>query len=503
MGHRKTKLRLGAHRAADMPAEDEVEAAPAVDAAPPPSEPSNRRVDLEDLELFASMDPSELAAALEGSLESTRIEVGSEARGTVSRVGRNELFVDLGGKAEAHMELAEQPNAKVGDPVRAYVISVGDVGIRLSTKLQGAAADEHIEEAYASGKSVRGEVVRRNRGGFDVRIGSARAFCPVSRISRLPSVDLDSYIGRTLDFRITETGDNVVVDRRVIQEEEIESKAASLWEELAVGDERQGTVRNVTTFGAFVDIGGVDGLVPRREMSWDRGASPEQILQRGQSVQVRVLEIDREGHKLTLSCKDPSEEPWQRVESGLVRSGQVLNATVVSVQPFGAFADLGGGLQGLVHISKFPGGLPAEGDKLTVRINNIDMDRRRLELAPVAEGAESLPSAVSEVATKVRGTVSQILRNGLTVQLDDGRSGWLAATEVDLPPGTMLAQRFRRNKAIEATVLRVDGNRVVLTTREQKDDSNWRSKLTSAANTGGGASGFGTFGDLFAKLKKD
>lgn len=450
----------------------------------------HRHIDTEDLLAIASMDPAELAALMEGSVHMPRVDIGSQVKGIVARVGREDLFVDIGGKAEGTLDKAELPEASVGDEVTAFVLAIEEGIVRLSSRLTGSAAAGHLDEARESGIPVDGRITGRNSGGFEVRVGSVRAFCPMSRISRLPEVDLDAYVGQTLQFRVLESGDKVVLDRRSLQEEEIAAKAEELWEKIAPGDSFRGIVRNIQTFGIFVDIGGVDGLVPKRELGWSADLSR---FSKGQGIEVHVLEVDREARRLTLSAKDSGDDPWNLVGRDFVAGG-IYEGEVARVEEYGVFVELAEGLQGLAHVSKLAGSAPKVGETLRVRLVSVDSDRRRLELAPA--------SADETAATggPVQGTVAQVLKNGVLVQLDDGRTGWLDARDVDLPAGTVLAQRFRVGKAITARISEDQGNRVTLSMRADETEGAWRQH---AAKSRRGGEGFGTFGDLLGKLKLD
>lgn len=445
-------------------------------------------IDMDDLLALAQMDPAELAALMSDSVQLPRFEVGTRVKGTITRVGREDLFVDLGGKAEGTLDRAELPEASPGDEVEAFVLAMEEGSVRLSTRLSGSAAAGYLDEARESGIPVDGRVVSRNSGGFEVRVGSVRAFCPISRISRLPEVDLDAYVGQVLQFRVVESGDKVVLDRRVLQEEENAARAEALWQSLAQGDKLRGTVRNVQPFGVFVDVGGVDGLVPRSELGWG-GTDPSRY-SAGQSLEVEVLEIDREARRLTLSARHAEDDPWLLVGNSF-RMGGIYEGEVVRVEPYGAFVALTEGLVGLVHNSRLPSGLPKVGESLQVRLVSVDDGRRRLELAPATADEQA------EAGAQVKGTVTQVLKNGIVVLLPDGRTGWLAAREVELPAGTVLAQRFRVGKPVTARVLEEQGDRVSLTLREEPSQSDdWRVH----ARGSGRSEGFGTLGDLLGKL---
>ncbi len=497
---------LSRHRSGEV--EEVVEALPnapqapmaAVEAAPPsaPAEAPTPRLDTDDLMALASMDPAELAALMEGSVDRGTVQLGDKVDAVVSRVGSDTVFVDLGGKSEGQLERVEFPDAKVGDPITAYVIATGEWGVQLSRQLQGAAAAELVEEALASGVPVEGKVASRNKGGYEVRIGTVRAFCPMSMISRLPDMDPDSYVGQTLAFKVIETGEKIVVSRRAIQEEEVEVQAQRIWAEIEPGKQYRGVVRNTATFGFFVDIGGVDGLVPKREIAWGGVEDPRTAVRVGQAVEVRVLDVDREQRKLTFSCRNLEDDPWQRIGTDFVEGG-VYEGSVVRTEPYGVFVELDTALSGLVHVSKLGAEPPQPGARLSVRILGVDHDRRRLDLGLASGDEGPTPTAAPQVEMVV-GVVTEVLANGVVVKLDDGRVGWLDARDVDLDAGTVLSQRFRRGKRVEARFMGEKGGRVRLST--QKDDAGedraWRQAARQQSKSD---KGFGTMADLLKGLK--
>lgn len=464
-------------------------AAPSRPGTRPPPVPEDRpHLSTDDLLAIAGMSPAELAAAMSGNLPKARAQLGERVQGRVVRIGTSDVFVEIGGKAEASLDRTELPDARPGDVIEAMVLSADEGGVRLSLKLSGQAAIDHLEDALETGVPVEGVVKARNAGGYEVRIGSVSAFCPVSRMSRLTGVDPDGYLGQTLQFRVIEAGDKIVLDRRVLQDEIAEAKAGELWSTIEVGQEFRGVVRNVLPFGVFVDVGGIDGLVPRREL---QGTDPAP----GTGLEVRVLEIDRAAKRLTLSARDPGNDPWNAVGVSL-RTGSVVEGDVARVAQFGAFVEVAPGLQGVVHISRLPGGLPKVGTRLRVRILEIDQERQRLSLSPVT-GDDDAP--VPAAGQTVKGTIAEVLRNGVVVQLDDGRTGWLPEREADLPAGTVIAQRFRKGRPLEARILEDGDRKVTLTTREDTsgEEQAWRAQATPAKSAGA----FGTLGDLLGGLK--
>lgn len=461
--------------------------------APSTSEAPAGRLELSDLEALAQMSPEDLAALMEGSSGGVRLEPGAKVQGTVTRVGEDTVFVDLGAKSEGLLERGELTEVSAGDEIEAFVVRTGEGGTLLTMKLTGQAAAEHLAEAAETGLPVEGRVESRNSGGFNVKIGPVRAFCPASQITTLRGVDPDGFVGQVLEFRVLEAGDRVVLSRRALQEEENAKKAEVLWQTLAVEQQHRGTVTSVQAFGFFVDIGGVEGLVPRSEIGWGHTDDPREAVRAGQAVEVVVIRADHEARKLTLSAKALEDDPWNAVGSGFAEGG-VYGGKVTNVTDFGAFVQLAPGLEGLVHISKLPGGLPEKGAHLDVRLLQIDQERRRLSLAPVEAGAE----AITMGATELSGTVVEVKPSGLVIQLEDGRSGWLPAGEVDLPANTVLAQRFRRGRTITARVTQDDPRRVTLSMREdiRETQRDWR---VHQAQQGSGG-GFGTLGELLGGL---
>ncbi len=477
------------------PAEASAEAAePDAPVDPAVGEVGAGKLDLADLELLASMNPDELAAFMEGSSRGVALEPGTKVTGTITRVGSDTVFVDLGGKSEGQLERGDLENPEVtpGDEVTAFVVRADDGAVLLTTKLTGAAAAEHLADAQAAGLPVEGRVESRNKGGFTVRVGPVRAFVPASQMSRQQGVDPDSFVGQTFQFEVVETGDRVVLSRRALQEREAEAKADALWPTLEEGQPHRGLVTSVQPFGFFVDIGGVDGLVPRSEIGWGRIDDPRQAVKAGQAVEVVVLQVDRVARKLTLSAKALEDDPWSAVGTEFVGGG-VYAGTVVNTTEFGVFVQLTPGLEGLVHVSRLGAARPAKGDALDVRLLEVDHERRRLSLAPVLDGAQAASSG-----QEVTGSVVEVLHNGVVLQLADGRSGFLPGAEVELPPGTVLAQRFRKGREVTARVLSEEGSRVTLSLREDPSESErgWRQHQAESPS-----SGFGTLGDLLGGLK--
>ena len=479
------------------PIDDDLkQAAARADAAQASPEKAARQpIDMGELEALANMDMSDLDALMAGSYGAAAAKVGDRVQGVLTRRGKERSLVDVGAKSEAVIETLEIGEAQVGDAIDAYVVSNHEGELLLSTAASGEAADKILEDAKENETPMRGTVTGRNPGGFDVRLGGVRAFCPVSQIDRSPAADLDTYIGQDFDFLVLETGKDVVVSRRKVQDKQRAEGWDAFWEQVNVGDTFEGVVTNVQPFGVFVDIGSAEGLVHRSELGW--GNSDPSSLSRGDRLTVRILELNEESGKIGLSAKDPANSPWKRAIGSAFQQGGTYQGVVKGVEQYGAFVELAPGLEGLLHTSRAGGALPKPGESVQVRLDKIDHERQRLELSNPDHAASS--SSVSSAGEEVEGTVEDVLRNGVVVALADGRTGWLPERNADLPAGTVVQQRFRRGRPITARIVeeRPDGRRVTLTQKSDAGGGDWRGKSLSS---GGG--GFGTLGDLLGNWNK-
>lgn len=477
------------------PASAALEPVAAPITAPRAADP-HRHLDLGDLEAIAHMDMSEMDALMQASTSKKRVAVGTKVTGRIARLGRDQVFVEIGEKAEGMLAAEEMPDAKIGDEVTAYVLETDEEGIHLSKRLSGAAAAGFLEAAQQAGIPVEGRVASRNAGGFEVRIGAVRAFCPTSQMDRYADADADKYIGQTFDFKVVEIREgDVVVSRRSLIEAGLEERRKQFWETAKIGDTSEGVITSVQSFGVFVDCNGIDGLVPKRELSWDDETELATRFVRGTKLAVRIVDLDHVAKKVTLSAKDPSLSPWTRVGVDYVQGG-TYDGVVARVAPYGAFVDLAPGLTGLLHASRGGKSAPKVGDKLSVRITGVDKERQRLELTS-SDAAD--PEIIEGVGAIVKGTVTEVMKNGLVVDLEGGNTGWIPSREIDLPAGTILAQRFRAGKDIQARVVENDPSRrrsVLSMKLEQEDNASWQ----KAAKTTGGTS-LGTFADLLSGLK--
>jgi small subunit ribosomal protein S1 len=346
-------------------------------------------------------EPEEdFAAMFEASERARRVAKGQIIEGTIVAIGAEAALVNVGGKSEAAIDIDELKDAdghlelKVGDRVRAMVVSTAGE-LKLSRRLAlGAATARQLEDAFHSGLPVEGKVERAVKGGFEVRISRQRAFCPISQIDTVRHTDPAQHEGRVYKFRITEFkegGRNVVVSRRVLLEEEQQANAAEVRKSIVEGAVLTGRVASVREFGAFVELGGgVQGLVHISEMAWERVTDPSQIVKPGDEIAVKVLRVDADKQKISLGLKQLAADPWSRVGQ-TYQAGQVRSGRVTRVADFGPFVELEPGVEGLIPLSESGLGRDGDvkkafrvGDELQVVVLDVDPAAHRIRLSVTA-----------------------------------------------------------------------------------------------------------------------
>jgi small subunit ribosomal protein S1 len=350
-------------------------------------------------------DSSEdFASMFEASLQAKRVEKGQTVAGTIVAIGHEVAFVNVGGKGEATIEIAELKNdegaleAAVGDRIQAIVVST-EGGLTLSRRLaRGAANNKQLEDAFHTGLPVEGRIEGEVKGGYEVRIGGQRAFCPFSQIDTVRTADPAQHAGRVYRFRIIEYkegGRNLIVSRRALLEEEQRAGAVEVRKSLTVGAVVTGRVTSVRDFGAFIDLGsGVQGLLHVSEMGWSRVSDASQVVAPGQQITVKVLRIDDDTQKIALGLRQLSADPWSTVQEKF-GVGQVRTGRVTRLAEFGAFVELEPGIEALAHASTFaPTGHSkgwsrsvAVGMTAAFEILSIDVEKKRIGLALVQEGS--------------------------------------------------------------------------------------------------------------------
>jgi small subunit ribosomal protein S1 len=365
-----------------------------------------------------SESEEDFAALFDASVKATQHTRGQTVEGTIVAIGPEVAFVDVGGKGEAVIEIAELKNAggvvevATGDRIQATVVSTTG-GLTLSRRLvRGAATARQLREAFQAGLPVEGKVEQVVKGGYEVRVAGERAFCPLSQIDTARTADPATHHGRTYTFRIIEYKDggrNLVVSRRALLEEEQRASAAEARRSIVVGAVLTGRVSSVRDFGAFVDLGGgVQGLLHVSEMGWSRVPDTAQVVAPGEEITVKVLRVDDGTRKIALGLKQLTENPWSKVHA-TYEVGQVRTGRVTRIAEFGAFVELEPGVEGLAHVSTFAstgrreewsGSVPV-GTIGTFEILSIDPAQKRIGVALVEEGSARTERTESSASAEV------------------------------------------------------------------------------------------------------
>src|SRR5882672_4298869 len=451
------------------------------------------------------------------------LEVGQIVKGRVIHIAAESVFVDVGGKGDAWIERAELTDEEgrlrvaVGDEVEATVVATGDE-IRLSHKLrQGAQARQALAVAAQSGIPVEGKVAAVIKGGYEVTVGGLRGFCPVSQmdIRRVDAAAAEEYVGRVLEFRITtfsENGRNLVLSRRRLLEERAAEAAEETRKKILPGAVLTGTVASLADFGAFVDLGGVQGLVPLSELSHSRVSRPADRLRVGEAVTVKVLRVDDEKGKISLSLKALEGDPWVAVP-GRLRERQVVRGRAVRATDFGVFVELLPGVDGLLHVSEIPrhqqGAMReavAANAEIAVMVVGIDSGKRRVALTLAPDDAmigEEMASTVA-VGAVLTGTVDRVEQFGVFVRLGPGQTGLVPNAELGASRGADPRKAFPAGSEMKVLVLAIEeaGRRIRLSREKaitHEEQAETQAYLKDARKGGG----FGmTLGEKLSQARK-
>lgn len=332
-------------------------------------------------------------------VQRSRLEPGQMVDTTIVKISGDWIFLDLGGKGEGYLERKEMLDeagnltVKEGDRIRAYFMSSENNEMHFTTKIgSGPEKENQLEDAWKNRIPVDGTIAREIRGGYEMKIGgTVRAFCPFSQMGLRRDENPADFIGKSLTFNIveySEGGKNIVVSRKPILEQEKRERKEALKASLTEGAKVRGKVTSIQKFGAFVDIGGVEGLLPISEMAWGRIEKVNDILSVGQEVEVIIIKLDWDNDRYSFSLKDTLPNPWDLVEE-TYPIGSFHTGTVARITNFGAFVTLKDGVDGLIHISKItaarrinhPREVLKEGQIVEVQVEAVDRSQRRISLA--------------------------------------------------------------------------------------------------------------------------
>lgn len=345
----------------------------------------------------------------------TGFNPGEKVQGRVISSRGGYIVLDVGAKNEGLVPMVDFTNekgripVKIGDSVSVVFVTVQNGAFLFSAKDTSVAIDQTLAQARESGLPVEGRVQSEVNGGYEVTVAGHRAFCPYSQIAMYRQEGA-TYVGQTLQFIVQEYDPeerNIVVSRRALQERERDRKREELKSNLVEGATCKGKVTRIVDFGFFVDLGGAEGLVPLKEISWRRDVKPEDVVKVGDTVEVLVREIDWERNRISLSLRGAETDPFDLVAER-TPAGSNVTAKITRLEPFGAFAELEPGVEGLIPISALGNGRriarPSEvvevGQEMVLKVESIDRDRRRISLRPIWEDEEAAKAAAeaAEVA---------------------------------------------------------------------------------------------------------
>ena len=427
-----------------------------------------------------SFSPSrdDFAALLDETLQGRDLGEGQVVHGRVVGIEKDILIIDVGLKTEGRIPAREfgigegAVIPKLGDNVEVYLERVENAlgeAVISRDKARREEAWTRLEVVFADGQPVNGAIVGRVKGGFTVDLGGASAFLPGSQVDIRPVRDVAPLMGKEQPFAILKMDrprGNIVVSRRAILEEARAEQRTELVGQLAEGEVREGVVKNITDYGAFVDLGGIDGLLHVTDMSWKRVSHPSQVLAVGDTVQVQIVKINPDTQRISLGMKQLQADPWDGVEAkypvGAKMTGRITNIT-----DYGAFVELEAGVEGLVHVSEMswtkknvhPGKIVSTSQEVDVVVLDVDASKRRISLG--LKQAQDNPwdafVANNPIGSTVEGEVKNATEFGLFIGLDNDIDGMVHLSDLDWNvSGEEAIQRYRKGETVKAKVLDVD-----------------------------------------------
>jgi len=400
-------------------------------------------------------------------------------KGTVNAVRKDFVLVEAGGKSDGIIHASEftpeeLANLKPGDKIDVVVVGWTDDKGNIALSKEKAAAIkiwEVVERAYETGELVHGTIVAKVNGGLAVDIG-VKAFLPNSQVALRPIKNVDDLIGKDFDFKVIKFDKkkgNIVISRRDLLEKEREVLKNTTLEKLQEGAIVKGLIKNITYYGVFVDLGGIDGLLHITDMSWGRVNHPSELFKIGDEVDVKVLKYDKDSERVSLGVKQITEDPWIHAAEKYA-AGKTVKGVVVSLEDYGAFVELEKGVEGLIHISemswtrrvKHPGKMVAIGDEVEVKILEIDVENRRISLGmkQIEPNPWELLQDKYPVGTVVKGTIRNITNFGLFVGVEEGIDGLVRTSDITWDRKLKHpSEYYKKGDEIEAIVLNIDSDK--------------------------------------------
>jgi len=421
----------------------------------------------------------DFAALLDEQLTGRDFNEGQVVHGLVVGVEKDFVIVDVGLKTEGRISLREFTGGvdaatapKVGDTVEVYLERVENAmgeAVISRDKAKREEAWNRLEGVFASEEPVMGAIVGRVKGGFTVDLGGASAFLPGSQVDIRPVRDVGPLMGKEQPFQILKMDrprGNIVVSRRAILEEARAEQRTELVSQLAEGEVREGVVKNITDYGAFVDLGGIDGLLHVTDMSWKRVSHPSQVLAVGDTVKVQIVKINPDTQRISLGMKQLQTDPWDGVEAKYP-AGAKMTGRITNITDYGAFVELEAGVEGLVHVSEMswtkknvhPGKIVSTSQEVDVIVLDVDSSKRRISLGLKQAQANPWDAFLEAhpVGSTVEGEVKNATEFGLFLGLDNDIDGMVHLSDIDWnAPGEEAIQRYHKGEMVKAKVLDVD-----------------------------------------------
>lgn len=427
----------------------------------------------------------------------TEVEPNQIVQGSVIAMDDREVVVNIGFKSEGIVPLSEfrdMPDLKVGDKVEVFLETLENRNGQLiiSRKMANSMrAWSKINTALEDDSVVEGTVKRRTKGGFVVELEGVEAFLPGSQIDVKPIRDYDSYVGQKMEFKVVKINhqqNNVVISHKALIEKDLEAQKQVIINNLEKGQVLEGTVKNITSFGVFIDLGGVDGLLHITDISWGRINSPEEVLHLDQKLNVVVLDFDDEKKRISLGLKQLQAHPWDSIAESL-EEGATVKGKVVTIADYGVFIEAAPGVEGLIHVSemswsthpKNPHDMFTIGQEIEARVLSLDKEERKMSLGIKQLGTDPWNAVPTKypVGSKHTVTVTNITNYGLFVELEDGIDGLIHIQDLSWNKVNHPSELVKKGDKIEAVILEMDlDNRKLRLGHKQLTEDPWETLET-------------------------
>ena len=465
----------------------------ATETATPTDETTSEEVAAASEEPVEPMSPESLEEAYDNSIKA--FTDGEIVKGVVVDVTRDEVMIDIGFKSEGYIPASEfeagqddLPTVQVGDEIDVYIVrredSEGQIVLSKKIADQTLIWDE-IATAYEAGTPVMGRITERIKGGLRVSVGSLRGFLPASQVELRPIQNLEQYVGQALEMKVislSKRRHNIVLSRRAWLEAELVQKRSKVLNTLEVGQHVAGVVKNITAFGAFVDLGGVDGLLHKTDMAWKRIHHPSDVVSVGEEIEVQVIGINQENEKISLGLKQKTPDPWTDIE-GKYPVGSTVSGVVVNIVNYGAFLQLEEGVEGLIHVSEMawtrrnvaPSRIVNKGDDIEAVVLEISREDKRISLGlkQLQQNPWELLEERSPVGSKITGRIRNLTSFGAFVEIEPGIDGLIHTSDLSWTKrGAAANDELKEGSEIEVVVLQIDAaeRRVSLGLKQTQPD---------------------------------